>query len=68
MNKLKLQILPKVSLITFIAGLVIIIFSPKLGIETVGALLGPGVTSPDTFSAILQASINSYYIIDGILL
>jgi hypothetical protein len=39
MDKLKLQILPKVSLISFIAGLVIIINGAGWGIEASNAFL-----------------------------
>jgi len=69
MDKLKLQILPKVSLITFIAGLVTIIFSPGWGIEAANAFLrahGGGMDSVQ-FSAILQGSINSFTIIGAVL-
>lgn len=70
MNKLKLQILPTVSLITFITGLVIIINSAGWGSEAAGAFLRAHGGSMDSaqFSAILQGSINSYCIMGAVLL
>ena len=69
MDKLKLQILPKVSLITFIAGLVIIINSARWGSEAANAFLRSYGGSMDTvqFSAVLQGSINSFIIIGAVL-
>lgn len=69
MDKLKLQILPKVSLITFITGLVIIFNSAGWGSEAAGAFVrahGGGIDSTQ-YSAILQGSINSYSIIGAVL-
>lgn len=70
MDKLKLQILPKVSLITFIAGLVIIINSARWGSEAADAFLRSYGGSMDTikFSAVLQGSINSYSMMGAVLL
>ncbi len=70
MSELKLQNLPKVSLITFILGIVIIIFSPVWGRETAYAFLRAyyGGSMGSDFSAILQGSINSYYMIGAVLL
>ncbi len=70
MDKLKLQILPKVSLITFIAGLLILINSAGWGSEAANAFLRARGGGMDTvqFSAILQGSINSYCIMGAVLL
>ncbi len=70
MNKLKLQILPIVSLITFITGLVIIINSANWGSEAAGTFLRAHGGSMDTvqFSAILQGLINSYSMMGAVLL
>jgi hypothetical protein len=70
MDKLKLQILPKVSLITFIAGLVIIFNSAGWGSEAASAFVRAHGGSIDAaqYSAILQGSINSYCIIGAVLL
>lgn len=70
MNKLKLQILPTVSLITFITGLVIIINSANWGSEAAGAFVRARGGSMDTvqFSAVLQGLINTYSIMGAILL
>ncbi len=70
MDKLKLKILPKVSLITFIVGLVIIINSARWGSEAANAFLRSYGGSMDTvqFSAVLQGSINSYCIMGAVLL
>ncbi|MCZ7355766.1 MAG: hypothetical protein O8C66_02215 [Candidatus Methanoperedens sp.] len=69
MNKLKLQNLPKVSLITFIIGLVIVINSAGWGIEAANAYLRAHGGGMDTvqFSAILQGSINSFCTIGAVL-
>ena len=70
MSALKLQNLPIVSLMTFILGIVIIIFSPIWGRETAYAFLRSyyGGSMGEDFSAILQGSINSYCIIGAVLL
>ena len=67
---MQLQNLPKVSLITFILGLIIIIFSPIFGRETAYVFLRTyyGGSMGEDFLAILQGSINSYYIIGAVLL
>ncbi|VVB89994.1 Uncharacterised protein [uncultured archaeon] len=70
MDKLKLKILPKVSLITFITGLVIIINSAGWGSEAASAFVrahGGGIDATQ-YSAILQGSINSYCIMGAVLL
>jgi len=67
MDKLKLQILPKVSLITFIAGLVIIISSPGWGSLAASASLGGGSTSPEGWANLLQGYTNSFTIIGAVL-
>ncbi len=70
MDKLKLQILPKVSLITFIVGLVIIFNSTGWGSEAASAFLRAHGGSMDStqYSAILQGSINSYCLMGAVLL
>ncbi len=70
MSALKLQNLPIVSLMTFILGIIIIIFSPVWGRETAYAFLRSyyGGSMGEDFSAILQGSINSYCIIGAVLL
>ncbi len=70
MNILKLQILPKVSLIAFIAGLVIIINSAGWGIDSANAYLrahGGGMDSAQ-FLMIVQGYVNSFCIIGAVLL
>ena len=66
MDKLKLRILPIVSLISLIAGLVIIIKSTALGSDAATAFLG-GVTSSPYFSIIVQGYTNSYNMIGAVL-
>ncbi len=70
MTESKLQNLPIVSSITFIIGLVIIIFSPIWGRETAYAFLRLfyGGSMGSDFLAILQGSINAYGIIGAVLL
>jgi hypothetical protein len=70
MDKLKLKILPKVSLITFITGLVIIFNSAGWGSEAANAFVRAhgGSIGTEQYSAILQGSINSYCIIGAVLL
>ncbi len=70
MENLKLKILPKVSLITFIVGLAIIFNSAGWGSESASAFVrahGGGIDAAQ-YSAILQGSINSYCIIGAVLL
>lgn len=70
MDKLKLKILPKVSLITFIVGLIIILNSAGWGMTAANAFLRSTGGSMDTvqFSALLQGSIISYCVMGGVLL
>jgi hypothetical protein len=68
MDKLKLRILPKVSLITFIVGLVILINSAGLGENAAIAFNGGAITSPDGFSMLVQGYTNSFTITGAVLL
>ena len=67
MDKLKLQILPKVSLISFIAGLVIVISSPGWGSLAASASLGGGSTSPEGWAMLIQGYTNSFTIIGAVI-
>jgi hypothetical protein len=67
MNKPKLQILPTVSLITFIAGLVIIINSAGFGVNAASTFLGGGPTSPEGWAMLVQGYTNSFTIIGAVL-
>lgn len=69
MDTLKLKILPIVSLITFITGLVIIINSVGWGSKAANAFLRASGGSMDTaqFSMVLQGSIDSYSTMGAVL-
>ena len=67
---LKLQILPKVSLIMFIVGLIIMINSAMWGSEAANAFIRARGGSMDTvqFSAVLQGLMNSYSLMGAVIL
>ncbi len=67
MDMLKLRILPKVSLITFIVGLVIIISSPGWGSLAASASLGRGSASPEGWAMLVQGYTNSFTITGAVL-
>lgn len=67
MDKQRLQILPIVSLIAFIVGLVTIINSAGWGSDAASAFLGGSPTSPESWAILVQGYTNSFTIIGAVL-